>query len=122
MKQIAVKADSTLLILEGPSPLGIEHSLFDERVRHEGRKHVLFSLKNIEVRDADWIQKYDGLHSDFTPSMVIVAVHRKDPFQGICTDWILWTMDGGAKYILYYSTSSRTGCGKKVEKFPVYDV
>ena len=124
-RQIRVRKNSTFLIFEGPSTLGIEHSQFDEQQGSGPRKSVHFGIQTLgEAAKVDYIFRSISIGGDPSiPSSLDVAVIgtiRADPRKPICQDWILWCMDGGIKIIIHYSTATRLGCGKFVEEFPKF--
>jgi len=91
-------------IVSGPNKLNIEHSLFGEDEQNSDRKMLGFKMEG-------------GGH---LIGMVIVSGTRKDPYDPVGHDWILWAVSGGAKFIIEYSTRTRQGEALQVNKFPNY--
>lgn len=118
MKKIEVKSYTSMVITKGPSSLGIEHSLFDEQVSNETRKHVRFEVCNIDIKPEDWILKCDeDFGANKAMTAVVIGAFRVEPYSPICHEWVLWILDGGAKMVAFYSTATRTGSIREVETF-----
>jgi hypothetical protein len=120
MKKVNVKKGSEFIVFDGPSPLGIEHSLFDEHTVHESQKRVLFKIRFINQPTAeDRILKFKSTKEFLGEMKVeIIAALRVEPLGP--GNWILWGrfVAEGMKVIIHYSTATRLGCGKVVDAFP----
>ena len=91
-------------IEQGPNKFQMMLSLFDESSAHQN-----------ERRDVSFIQK--GIGTDLF-LLVIVGIYRSG-WSG--HEWIILAKDQHdiRKFVIDYSTKTRTGFARKVEKFPI---
>jgi len=123
-KSLRIAAGCCSGIVGGPQLISLEHALFDEPVTADPdyRKLLRFDVIDVEEARKDIILSLIEPLPAYLLKVFVVGVLRANSLGEPSTEWVIWAKDcdKGRNLIIRYSTQTRLGCVKLVERLPPF--
>jgi hypothetical protein len=124
-KSLRIAAGCRAGIVGGPQLISLEHALFDESAGNPDHRKVLrFDVMDVEESTEGQVLSLIEPLSVYLLKVFVVGVLRTNSLGEPSTEWVIWAndCDKGRNLLIRYSTQTRLGCVKLVERLPSFGI